>query len=123
MKAKTGHFLSLKTLANLADSATICSICVSGFVGACDTKSIAVNSVQIASPRSINREREGERQREYEIASADGAEAIDDIDEDEAGVDVAIAGEDQRILLHRQLLPQQLNRRRHHLSVSLSLSL
>ena len=98
MKAKTGHFLSQKALANLADSATICSICLSGVFGACHTKSIAIDSVKIWWLKP-NEYRQRERERAYEIASADGAEAIDDIDKDEAGVTVAVTGENQRVLL------------------------
>lgn len=42
----------------------------------------------------------------YQIASSNGAEAIDNIDEYEAGYDVC--RQSQRLLLHRNLLSQQL---------------
>lgn len=56
----------------------------------------------------------------YQIASADGAEAINDVDEDETGLDVL--RQNQRFLYHGELVLQQVHRRQSHYCLSLASS-
>ena len=60
-------------------------------------------------------EQEERGKQNYQIASTDGTETIDDVDENKTGRN--FSGQDKRFLLNWKLIPQHVNSLRYHFRI------